>query len=113
MLLDPNFMYFWDREHWSEWYALARGEFGGRSYNLLAERYRYGVCTWDFKHLRWIVEHDPRMEIVAENAGAYVFRIDRDHPEIPLDRFLYLSSDPWELVQDAAPPSEEEETVED
>jgi hypothetical protein len=95
VFMDPNFMYVWDPEHWEEWYGIAHGAFGGRTYDLLAQDYRYGVCTWDFEHLKWIVENDPRMEIVFDSGGAWVFRVDRDHPEISLDAFLRLNDDPF------------------
>jgi len=94
VIMDPNFMYVWNPEHWEEWYGIAHGDFGGRTYNLLAERYEYGVCTWDFEHLKWIVENDPRMEIVLDNGGSWVFHIDRDNPEISIDQFLRLTEDP-------------------
>lgn len=105
VFMDPNFMYVWNPEHWEEWYGIAHGDFGGRTYNLLAERYEYGVCTWDFEHLKWIVENDPRMEVVFDSGGSWVFRVDRDNPEISIDEFLRLTDDPF-----AAGPSEEEET---
>jgi len=95
VFMDPNFMYVWNREHWKEWYGIAHGDFGGRTYNLLAESYEYGVCTWDFEHLRWIVENDPRMEVVLDAGGSWVFRVDRDNPEISIDQFLRLADDPF------------------
>lgn len=95
VFMDPNFMYVWDPAHWEEWYGTAHGDFGGRTYNLLAERYEYGVCTWDFEHLKWIVENDPRMEVVFDSGGSWVFRIDHDNPEISIDEFLRLTDDPF------------------
>ena len=61
------------------------------TYELLAPDYRYGVCTWDFDALKRIVERDPRMEIVLDSGGAWVFRIDQEHPEIDLLDYLELN----------------------
>jgi hypothetical protein len=94
VILDPSFMYYRDPEVWREWYEVARGGFAGRTYDILARDYRFGVCTWDFEDLKRIVEKDPRMEIVHDDGGAWVFRIDRENPEITLDQFLELAPDP-------------------
>jgi hypothetical protein len=94
VMLDPNFMYYRDPEVWREWYEVARGGFAGRTYDILARDYRFGVCTWDYEDLKRIVEKDPRMEIVHDDGDAWVFRIDRDNPEISLDQFLELAPEP-------------------
>jgi hypothetical protein len=91
VLLDPNFMCYRDPERCREWSHLAAGGFAGRSYDILARDYRFGVCTWDYRRLKRIVEKDPRMEIVLDSGGAWVFRIDRERPEIELDQFLELA----------------------
>ena len=91
VIMDPYYMYGHDPQLWEEWYGLARGLYGGRTYDLLARHYRYGVCTSDFEELRAIVEDDPRMQVVfddADNGGAWVFRLDLDNPSLPLDQFL-------------------------
>jgi hypothetical protein len=93
VMLDPNFMYYRDPELWREWYEVARGGYAGRTYDILARDYRFGVCTWDFDELKRIVEKDPRMEVVHDDDWAWVFRIDRDNPEITLDQFLELAPD--------------------
>jgi hypothetical protein len=93
VLLDPNFVCHRDPDRCREWAKVARGGFVGRTYDVLAAEYRYGVCTWDYGDLKRIVEKDPRMEIVLDTPGAYVFRIDRDNPEIKLDDFLELAPD--------------------
>jgi hypothetical protein len=93
VMLDPSFMVYRDPDRWREWFEVARGGFAGRTYDILARDYRFGVCTWDFEELKRIVEKDPRMEIVHDDEWAWVFRIDREHPEIPLDRFLELAPD--------------------
>jgi hypothetical protein len=90
VMLDPNFMHHRNPELSDEWYRLARGGFAGRTYDVLARDYRYGVCTWDFERLKQIVERDPRMEIVLDSGGAYVFRVDRDNAEIDIEDFLRL-----------------------
>jgi hypothetical protein len=94
VLLDPGFMYARDPEKWRSWFEVARGDRVGRTYDTLAPEYRYGVCTWDFEEFRSRIEKDPRMEIVQDNGSAYVFRIDRENPEISLDQFLELADDP-------------------
>jgi hypothetical protein len=93
VLLDPNFMCYRDPELCREWSKVARGGYAATTYDVLARDYRYGVCTFDFERLKEIVELDPRMEIVLDSGGAYVFRIDRDNPEISLDRFLEMAPD--------------------
>ena len=93
VMLDPNFMYFYDSELWRRWATVARGGYRGRSYDILREHYRFGVCTWDFTDLRAIVETDPRMNIVFENDNTYVFRLDPEREQISLDDFLEMSRD--------------------
>jgi hypothetical protein len=90
VMLDPNFMVQWNPERYREWFSVARGALAARTYDVLARDYRFGVCTWDFEDLKRIVEIDPRMEVVYDDGRAWVFRIDREHPEISLDRFLEL-----------------------
>ncbi len=87
-------MYFRDAEAWSKWFQLARGQLLGRTYEALAEQYRFGVCTADYDRLRWIVERDPRLEVVLDSGDAWVFRVDRQSPEISLDEFLRLGDAP-------------------
>ena len=52
-----------------------------------------------------IISSDPRMEVVFDSVGSWVFRIDRHNPEISIDDFLRLTDDPFVAV-----PSEEDET---
>ena len=91
VMMDPVLMYLHDPQLWREWSRLADGGFAGRTYDMLAKTYRYGVCTWDFEGFRRIVDTDPRFEIVHDDIDAFVFRIDPEKREIPLDKFLELA----------------------
>ena len=94
VMMDPVLMYLHDPLLWTEWSRLASGDFAGRTYDKLVESYRHGVCTYDFEKFRRIVDLDPRLEIVYEDPDAFVFRIDPDRREIPLDTFLELAPNP-------------------
>jgi hypothetical protein len=91
VLLDPNFMCYRDIGLCREWNKVSRGAYAATTYDVLARDYRYGVCTAAFDRLKEIVELDPRMEIVLDSGRAYVFRIDRETPEISLDSFLKMA----------------------
>jgi hypothetical protein len=103
VLLDPNFMYFHDPELWREWFSVAHGGFGGRTYDILARDYRYGVCTYDFEHLKRIVEGDPRMEIVHDTGWTYVFRVDAGSRWI--SSWSFRETPDWPVSPRPRPPS--------
>jgi hypothetical protein len=94
VFLDPTFLYFHDPAYWRRWRVVADGQAGGRTHELLAEEFRFGVCTQDYERLRWIVERDPRLTLVLDSPGAYLFRVEPDAGGIPLDLFLELNSGP-------------------
>ena len=94
VIMDPFYMYAHDPDVWNEWASIAAGSYAGRSYDMLAKHYRYGICTVEFEELKVIVESDPRMEVVfddTDGGGAWVFRLDPEHPPIPLDQFLGMA----------------------
>ena len=91
VMMDPVLMYLDDPQRWLDWSRLADGGFAGRTYDELVGKYRYGVCTWDFEAFRRIVDLDPRLEVVLDDGDAFVFRIDSERREIPLDTFLELA----------------------
>lgn len=93
VFLDPLFMYYADPDLWQEWSTAASGGSGWRTYDVLAGRYTHGVCTSDYVELRQIIGKDPRIDIVLETDGAYVFRLNRDTPEISLDDLPWMGPD--------------------
>ena len=93
VIMDPFYMYVHDPEFWNDWSAVAHGRFVGRTYHFLAPLYRYGVCTQGWTEIKEIVVKDPRMELVFDDYGAFVFKIDQENSEISLDQFLELAPD--------------------
>ncbi|GIV32732.1 MAG: hypothetical protein KatS3mg031_0267 [Chitinophagales bacterium] len=78
VFLDPCFMYYWNPEVWRRWDAVSNGRMGSQTYTVLKDefRVRYGVATSNFQQLRNIIERDPRMRIVHQTSGAFVFKLD-------------------------------------
>lgn len=78
VFLDPNFMFYWDRDRWKRWYDLANGRLKGETYDALKGEFkvRYGVCTSNFGDLKDEILRHEGMAIVHEAKGAYVFRVD-------------------------------------
>ena len=91
VIMDPFYMYVHDPEFWKQWVAAANGMYLGRTYDILAPMYRYGVCTQGWTEIKAIVGKDPRMELVFDDFGAFVFRIDQENPEIPLDQLMKMA----------------------
>lgn len=77
VFLDPNFMYYWNKEIWHRWNDLSSGRLGKQTYDVLKDEFkvRYGVATSNFSQLRNIINNDPRMEIVHKSPGAFVFKL--------------------------------------
>ena len=84
IFLDPNFMYYWDKEIWQKWSNVANGMYSDKTYDVLKNEFkiRYGVATNNFRALKTRVIMDPRMEIVHKSSSAYVFKLNEEE-EIP------------------------------
>jgi hypothetical protein len=91
VIMDPFYMYVHDPELWHQWSTAANGRYVGRTYDILAPMYRYGVCTQGWTEIKAIVQKDPRMELVFEDFGAFVFKIDQENPEISLDQLMKMA----------------------
>lgn len=78
VLMDPTFMYYWDKGIWKRWFDVANGKLSADDTALaLTEIFesRHGLCGSRFKDLRRLVGGDKRFRVLHEDEGGYLFEL--------------------------------------
>jgi hypothetical protein len=78
VFLDPNFMYYWDKDVWKKWDDTVNGRMGNKTYDILKNDFKvnYGVATSNFSNFKKIITNDQHMKIVYQDRNAFVFKLD-------------------------------------
>lgn len=77
-MMDPTFMYFWDRRVWQSWSDVSNGRLSAdETITALTQTFstRYGFCGRRFEKLRQLVSNDKRFRIMAEDKDGYIFEL--------------------------------------
>ncbi len=82
VIMDPTFMYYWDKSVWRKWSDLANARLSPeQTRRTLAETFsaRFGLCSSKFAGLRGLIGQDRRFRVLAEDANGFVFELTADH----------------------------------
>jgi hypothetical protein len=85
VMMDPTFMYYWDRGVWQQWFDVSNARLSAEeTRRTLLETFhaRYGVCGAKFAGLRALLGSDPRFAILAENKNGFVFQVQEEAPRV-------------------------------
>jgi len=80
-LMDPTFMYYWDKKVWKTWFETSNGQLtADETVKALDGTFhsRFGLCGAKFGAFRRLIGADPRFRILAENQHGYVFELQKD-----------------------------------
>ncbi len=78
VIMDPTFMYYWDKDVWRKWFDVANARLTpDETVRALTQTFssRYGLCSTKFSGFRALVDHDPRFSVLAEDANGFVWRL--------------------------------------
>jgi hypothetical protein len=81
VIMDPTFMYYWDRKIWQSWFDISNARLSAdEAVTALTDTFhaRFGLCSDKFTGFHRQIGADPRFRILAENRHGYVFELQKD-----------------------------------
>lgn len=78
VIMDPTFMYYWDKGVWQKWFDVANARLTpDETVRTLTQTFssRFGLCSAKFTGFRALVGKDPRFSVLAEDANGFVFQV--------------------------------------